>query len=440
MRFSVMVKGKNSMKFLSILKNKEMKNAGWIIAGRIAQMVLSFLISIFTARYLGPSNFGIINYAGAYVAFFTSLCTLGINSVIIKEFIDHPDEQGNTVGTTIVLRAVSSLLSSITILGIVSAVDRGELVTIAVSGLCSIALVFRIFDTINYWFQSKYQSKVTAIAGLAAYIVTSLYKIILLVLQKSVVWFAFANTVDYMIIAVFLFQAYRKYEGPKLQFSWQKGKYLLSKSYHYILSGMMVAIYGQTDKLMLKQMLDETAVGYYSLAVAINNMWVFVLQAVIDSISPTIISLYKSRNADAFKRKNRQLYAIIIYASLFVAIVFSFFGRYAIALLYGTEYAPASKLLKIIAWYTTFSYLGVARDAWIVCTDNQKYLKHMYFSAAVVNVLLNLCFIPIWGATGAAVASLATQILTGIILPCFIRQMRPNVKLMVEAFLLKNIR
>ena len=78
MRFSVMVKGKNSMKFLSILKNKEMKNAGWIIAGRIAQMVLSFLISIFTARYLGPSNFGIINYAGAYVAFFTSLCTLGI--------------------------------------------------------------------------------------------------------------------------------------------------------------------------------------------------------------------------------------------------------------------------------------------------------------------------------------------------------------------------
>lgn len=428
------------MKFVSVLKNKEIKNAGWIIAGRIAQMVLSFLISIFTARYLGPSNFGIINYVGAYVSFFTSLCTLGINSVIIKEFVDNPDEQGKTIGTAIVLRAVSSMLSSVTIVGIVSVVDRGEPVTIAVSGLCSIALIFQIFDTINFWFQSKYQSKVTAIAGLAAYIVTSIYKIILLVLQKSVVWFAFASSVDYMIIAVFLFQAYRKYEGPKLQFSWQKGKYLLSRSYHYILSGMMVAIYGQTDRLMLKQMLDETVVGYYSLAVAINTMWVFVLQAVIDSISPTIISLYKSRDVDAFKRKNRQLYAIIIYTSVFVAIMFGFFGRYAIVLLYGSEYEPAAKLLKIIAWYTIFSYLGVSRNAWIVCTNNQKYLKHMYFSAAVVNVLLNLCFIPIWGATGAAVASLTTQILTGIIFPCFIRQMRPNVKLMVEAFLLKNIR
>ena len=428
------------MKFVSVLKNKEIKNAGWIIAGRIAQMVLSFLISIFTARYLGPSNFGIINYVGAYVSFFTSLCTLGINSVIIKEFVDNPDEQGKTIGTAIVLRAVSSMLSSVTIVGIVSVVDRGEPVTIAVSGLCSIALIFQIFDTINFWFQSKYQSKGTAIAGLAAYIVTSIYKIILLVLQKSVVWFAFASSVDYMIIAVFLFQAYRKYEGPKLQFSWQKGKYLLSRSYHYILSGMMVAIYGQTDRLMLKQMLDETVVGYYSLAVAINTMWVFVLQAVIDSISPTIISLYKSRDVDAFKRKNRQLYAIIIYTSVFVAIMFGFFGRYAIVLLYGSEYEPAAKLLKIIAWYTIFSYLGVSRNAWIVCTNNQKYLKHMYFSAAVVNVLLNLCFIPIWGATGAAVASLATQILTGIIFPCFIRQMRPNVKLMVEAFLLKNIR
>ena len=216
------------MKFVSVLKNKEIKNAGWIIAGRIAQMVLSFLISIFTARYLGPSNFGIINYVGAYVSFFTSLCTLGINSVIIKEFVDNPDEQGKTIWTAIVLRAVSSMLSSVTIVGIVSVVDRGEPVTIAVSGLCSIALIFQIFDTINFWFQSKYQSKVTAIAGLAAYIVTSIYKIILLVLQKSVVWFAFASSVDYMIIAVFLFQAYRKYEGPKLQFSWQKGKYLLS--------------------------------------------------------------------------------------------------------------------------------------------------------------------------------------------------------------------
>ena len=428
------------MKLTDTLKSKEVKNAYWIITGRVVQMVLSFLVSIFTARYLGPSNFGLVNYAGAYVAFFTSLCTLGINSVIIKDFVDNPDEQGKAIGTTIVLRAVSSLLSSIMIVGIVSIVDKGEPVTVIVSALCSIALVFQVFDTINYWFQSRYQSKVTAIAGLIAYIATSVYKIILLILQKSVMWFAFATSVDYIVVAICLFQAYRTHSGPRFQFSWKKGKYLLGKSYHYILSGMMVAIYGQTDKLMLKQMLGEASVGYYSLASSVNMMWCFVLQAIIDSIYPTIMSLYKSGNKEAFERKNRQLYAIVIYVSVFVAIMFMLFGKFAIVLIYGVEYEPSANLLKIIAWYTIFSYLGVARDAWIVCTEAQKYLKYIYISAAMANVILNLIFIPIWGAAGAAVASLLTQILTGMVLPCFIKQMRPNVKLMAEAFILKGIK
>lgn len=425
---------------LRLLASREVKNAGWIIVGRVIQMILSFLVSIFTARYLGPSNYGIINYAGAYVVFFTSLCTLGINSVIIKDFVDNPEDQGKTIGTTIVLRAISSFLSSLMIVGIVSIVDRGEPVTVVVSVLCSIALVFHVFDTINYWFQSRYQSKVTAVATLIAYIATSLYKIVLLVLQKGVMWFAFASSVDYIVLAICLFQAYRTHNGPKFQLSWEKGRYLLSKSYHYILSGMMVAIYGQTDKLMLKQMLGETSVGYYSLASSVNTMWCFVLQAIIDSIYPTIMSLYNSGSKEAFERKNRQLYSIVIYVSIFVALMFMLFGRFAVVLIYGVEYEPAADLLKIIAWYTIFSYLGVARNAWIVCTNNQKYLKYMYFSAAIINVLMNLCFIPIWGAAGAAVASLLTQILTSMILPCFIRSMRPNAKLMAEAFILKGIR
>ena len=423
-----------------IIGSKEIKNAGWIIGGRIAQMILSFLVSVFTARYLGPSNYGLINYASAYVAFFTSLCTLGINSVIIKDFVDNPDEQGEAIGTTVILRAISSILSSLMIIGIVGIIDREESQTIIVTALCSVALVFQIFDTINYWFQSKYQSRVTSIATLVAYVATSIYKIVLLALQKDVVWFAFANSVDYIVLAVFLITAFRKHGGPKFKFSWAKGKYLLGKSYHYILSGMMVAIYGQTDKLMLKQMLDETAVGYYSLASSVNSMWVFVLSAVIDSLYPTIMTLHKSGDVKAFERKNRQLYAVVIYISIFVAVIFALFGKYAIVLLYGDEYEPATMPLCIIAWYTIFSYLGVARNAWVVCTNNQKYLKYMYFSAAVANILLNYLFIPRWGSSGAAFASLLTQISTSIVLPCFIKNMRPNVKLMFEALTLKDIR
>ena len=421
------------------LRNKEVNNAGWLIGGRLAQMILSFFVSVITARFLGPSNYGLINYGSAYVAFFTSICTLGINSVIIKDFLERPDEQGKTIGTAIALRLLSSALSSLMVICIVSILDHDEPTTILVTGLCSVSLIFQVFDTINYWFQSRYESKVTSIVALIAYCATSLYKIALLILNKNVLWFAFATSVDYICVAILLFIAYKKKNGPKLSFSWTKGKQLLNKSYHFILSGMMVAVYAQTDKLMLKQMLDEVSVGYYSLAASLNTMWVFILSAIIDSMYPTIMKLYQN-NRKQFEKKNKQLYAIVIYISIAVAICFMFMGKSAIKILYGDAFVDAAMPLKIICWYTIFSYLGVARNAWIVCENKQKYLKYMYFSAAIINVVLNMIFIPIMGATGAALASLITQVCTSMILPCFWKDMRPNVRLMIDAFLLRGIK
>lgn len=423
----------------SLRNNKEAKNASWLIGGKIAQMVLSFFVSILTARYLGPGNYGIISYVNAYVAFFTSLCTLGINSVIIKDFVEKPQEQGKTIGTTLAMRFVSSFLSAVMIACIVNVADRGEPTTIVVAVLCSISLLFQVFDTFNYWFQSRYESKVTSIATFIAYAATALYRIVLLALQKDVVWFAFATAVDYMVLGAILLYFYKKNNGPRLSVSIEKGKNLLGRSYHYILSGMMVAVYGQTDKFMLKQMLDETSVGFYSLASTVNLMWVFVLQAIIDSLNPTIMRLYE-KNREQFNRKNRQLYAIVIYVSMAAAICFVLFAPLIIKILYGNAYMPAVGPLRIITWYTIFSYLGVARNAWIVCENQQKYLKYMYLSAAVINVVLNYFMIPIWGASGAAMASLLTEISTSIILPYFIKDMRPNIKLIGEAFLLKGLK
>lgn len=423
---------------LSFLKHKEVKNAGWIIGARIVQMVFSLLVSILSARLLGPSNYGLINYGITYTTFFMSLCTLGINSVIVKSFVDFPKEKGETLGTTIVLRLISSTLSIGIIILISCFLDRGEMETVIIVGLCAICLIFQAFDTIAYYFQSLYQSKYSSLVSLIGYMVASIYKIGLLLLSMDLRWFALATSVDYIVIAVLLIYIYNRKGGPKLSFSWKKGKALLSKSYHYILSGAMVAIYGQIDKLMLKQMMDQTAVGYYSIAVSISNIWVFVLAAIIDSMFPTILQLHKI-DKKQFERKNRQLYGIVFYVSMCVSVVLTIVGRFAILILYGKSYLPSVGVLYVVTWYTAFSYLGQARNAWLVCENKQKYLKYMYVAAIIVNVILNYVMIPVWGAMGAGLASLITQILTSIGFPALITEMRPNVKLMLQAIVLKDV-
>ena len=81
------------MKIKELLKNRVAKNIGWLISGKLIVKILAFLVGIFTARYLGPSNLGLIDYAGAYIAFFSAICTLGINSVIVKHFVEEPKRE-----------------------------------------------------------------------------------------------------------------------------------------------------------------------------------------------------------------------------------------------------------------------------------------------------------------------------------------------------------
>lgn len=427
------------MKLSAYLKNKTVQNAGYLIAGKIVQMAFGLVVSLLTARYLGPSNYGLINYANAYTAFFAAICTLGINNVLVKEFLDHPGEEGKVIGTTLGLRAASSVLSSIIIIAISSFFDADEPTTKLVVALAGIGMVFNIVETFNYWFQSRLESKVTAGATLCAYLISSAYKIFLLVTGKSVAYFALVSSLDHLCLGIILFTEYRKRSGGKLQFSMQYGKKLLGKSRHFILSGLMISIYGQTDKLMLKQMISETETGYYATAVTLCGMWCFILSAIIDSIYPSIMEAAKADDERVFKKRNVQLYAIVFYLSMAVSLFFTVFAKPVISIMYGASYLPAVAPLRIITWYTAFSYLGVARNAWVVAKDRQKYLFVIYAASAVANVVLNYLLIPTLGASGAAIASLVAQVFTTLIVPFFIRGMKENALLMLDAILLKGI-
>ena len=428
------------MNVLKWVKNKTVENAAWIMSEKIMRMIISLLLIPLTARYLGPSNYGLLSYANSFIAFFAAFCNLGINSLLVKELVDYPRKEGEVLGTAIVLRIIASMLSAITIIFLVSVLDRNEPITVLAVALCSVGLLFQACDVFRYWFQRYLKSRYTALATLGAYIATSAYRVFLLIMGRSVIWFALMTVVDHIVMVTLLIFFYCKHGGKKLGFSWKYGKELLSRSKYFILPGMMVAIYAQTDKLMLKQMLDATQTAFYSAAVSVNGAWCFVLSAIIQSLYPSIMEAHHSGNVELFRKKNRQMYAMVFYCSMVAAVMLSFFAEIVIRILYGDAYMPAATLLRIVCWYTAFSYLGVAREAWVVSENRQKHLIWVYLMAALINVVLNWVLIPRWGANGAAIASVITQLLTGILLPFFMKSLKENAKLMLEGIMLQKIR
>ena len=178
-------------------------------------------------------------------------------------------------------------------------------------------------------------------------------------------------------------------------------------------------------------MLDEAVTGYYSAAVICAGMTSFVFGAIIDSARPAIFESQKS-SKEAFEKNVSRLYCIIGYLSLAQSLGMTVFARLVISILYGGDYYPAIPGLRLIVWYTTFSYFGSVRNIWILAEGKQKYLWIINLSGALANVILNAIMIPIWGLMGAAAASLITQIFTNVIIGYIIKPIQRNNRLMIR--------
>lgn len=419
-------------------KSGFVQNSLWMISGKIAQMLIALVIGVISARYLGPSNYGLINYGASYTALFTPITTLGLTSIIVNELVANRTKEGTILGSAIGMRILSALVSSICIVLIVCWLNPSNELLIAVTALQCGSILFQWSDLFNYWCQSKYISKTAVTIQLASYIMTSAYKIWLLATGKDVRWFALSMGIDYFLQAIGYVGYFNRRGASKLQFDGKEAIRLLKKSYHFIFAALASVIYNQIDRVMLGSMMNTTAVGLYTAAYTLTNVWTFVLSAIIDSIRPLII---KTREEDdgLYKTRMIQLYSIVIYLCIVVSIGMTLLSKVGLMILYGEEYLPAAGTVGILTWATMFSFLGVARSIWSVCENKQKYEKYLTIVGAITNVILNSLLIPVWGIYGAAIATLVSQAVTNLIVAFFIPDMRENSMFIIAAFNPKNL-
>lgn len=413
-----------------MIKNKMVANASWIIGCRIVQAVLNLVVGMISARYLGPSGYGLINYAASLVAFGLPIAQLGINHVIVQEFVNEPEKEGEILGTSLVLGSVSAVSCVLAIMVFVGFVNAGEQTTIIVCLLYSISLIFQTMEMVRYWYQAKLIAKYTSIVSLVAYAAIAIYKILLLATGKSIYWFAVANTLDCLIIVISLLIIYFRLGGKRFSFSKNRATKLVSIGKYYIVSSLMVTVFAQTDKIMLKLMLDEVETGYYSAAITLTMVTAFIFNAIIDSARPTIFKRLKL-STDAFENGIVQLYSIIIYLSLAQCICMTLLARPLIQFIYGNDFLPAASALRIATWYSTFAYVGAVRDIWLLAMKQQKVLWKINLSGAIINVVLNYLLIPVMGIKGTALASLCTQFFANFLITYLIRPIRRNNTLLI---------
>ncbi|NBI07067.1 flippase [Senegalia massiliensis] len=432
-------------KFRKILNNelavKIIGNSSWLIGDKVFTMMLGVFVTAMVARYFGPEKYGVYNYALSFVTLFTAFSTLGLETLAVKSIVDKDYDEGTVLFTSFLMRVVGGVLLTFLSAVIIRIIEPNDKTLHILVLVMSTTMVFKAFEVIEFWIQAYQKAKISSIIRMTSYILIAALKILIVILGGDLIHYSLVYTLNTIIVGVALIIAYVKNKSSELNwnFDFAFAKYILSQSWYLILSGLMVTLYMQIDKIMLGTLMNtKTEVGVYSAATQIAQLWYFVPMAIITSFKPVIMK-NKGLSNITYEKSVQMLYSIIVLISLAFGIIIFLFSDMIVGILYGQEFIEASKILSISVWAGTFAVLGSARGVWLICEGLQKYSVIYISLGAIANIFMNLILIPQIGFYGAAIATLISQILVAIIAPALFKKTRTSSLMILRAFKLKGL-
>jgi PST family polysaccharide transporter len=408
---------------------------GWLFLDRVVRMGMGLFVGVWVARYLGPTKFGALNFAIAYIGLFVSVNTLGLEGVVVRELLHNPDDTNEILGTTLALRIGAGLLSIAAAVVILVGIQPHDRISLLLVCILTWTFAFQAFDTIDVFFQAQVLSKITVWAKNGAFLAFAAIRV-WLICAKAPLWtFAAAMTGEAALGAAGLLVGYHLSGSRMLAWRvhWTRACHLLRQSWPLIFSAMAIMIYMKLDMVMLKVMKGDLAVGIYAAATRISEVWYFIPSAIVSSVSPAI--LRTKDDPVLFYSRLRKLFSLMTLTACTIGSLVALASHTIVRLLYSTSYIEAAPVLAVHIWASVFVFLGVAQSPWDISKNLLRLSLYRTAAGAVINVALNLYLIPRFSAMGAAIATVVSYAISGVFANLVSKQTRSIFYMQLESFI-----
>lgn len=403
------------------LKRPSVRQLAYIYSSRVATAAIKFGASIIVVRTLGAANVGLVTIASVIMGIATSVIELGLTSTMIRKLSTHiaQNDDESSIGIfrrVYLLRlAISGTFMALAyflapVVAVRSYGNEALTTPLRLAGLG--AFIFNMYHHSDAVLRAherfKAEALVNVFASLArlALLAAFAYAAILGVNTTMVI-----NLAEVLVgYAIMSFLIPRKYYTQKIETRYPLAGVLRYSGWLFAFS-LFFMLFDRLDVLMLGYFKQATEVGVYSVA--------FMLVRPIEMIPETLGIVFMPKVAK-FTRKDQiyRYYRSTLKVSGLVGIVclaLIVFAKQIILTFYGAEYIPSIGLFQILVG--AFILLTVVNPIGLVAhTINKPQILTMI---AAINLALNftgnLIFIPPYGAVGAAVVTLVSRVLGGII-------------------------
>jgi O-antigen/teichoic acid export membrane protein len=401
---------------------KTIGNTGWLLFDRILRIIIGLTIGAWTARYLGPAQFGELAYVISFIAFFQVVADLQADGFIVRDIAQEKEDPSIILGTALRLRLLIGTFSWLLAIAVMAILHPADSQLILLSSIIGASLVFRASDTVDLWFQSQSQSKLTVFAKVIAYLFSNIIRVSLLIWKAPLVAFAGVLCLEWAALALALAIAYRRFPTRN---SWKAGanqaKVILHQCWPFLISAFLMTAFSRFDQIMLKELMGERELGIYAAAIPISQIWTVIPVTLVTSIGP-FVARRKYASEELYQETLVSIFRYFALISSLSAIITAFASPWIIRIMYGELYKSSALVLSIYVFSNVFTFQGIAQSLWVT-NDNVRTVTLIgTLLSTVICVASNTLMIRKFGTIGAAYTIVLVECISIVIIPCLLRK------------------
>lgn len=383
------------------------------VVGRLGNGLLGVVVMVVLARSLGTADFGRWTTLITVISLAGPLTEVGITQVAITRASARPDEEGAWLGALLAVRTA---------------------LAVVIAGGCLIAIAF-LGDDAHMRLAGALLTGTVLLAGVSALGAVFQLRVrndlgIAVVTLNSVIWTAAVIAADrtgrglVALAAGFLasavvslaLQTVLVLRRSHVSFAgWRaNGRELVRVGLPLSISTLLIVAYVKADQILVFSIAGERSAGLYGAAYRILDQVIVISVSVTTTLYPLVVRAHATDPARMRFLLQRALEGLLTVALGALAFAIPCGGD-ALALLFGDSYRAAGPTLAILMGVLLFTSVSYLNGSLVLIYGLQKRVLAFATVGLVVNLALNVAFIPVYGYVAAAWATVATELVVVVL-------------------------
>jgi len=411
------------------------KNSTFIFLTNLFGKILTLVLIIILARYLGVQDYGKFSFVISFVGLFAVFGNFGLG-LLLKRLVSRNKKKVNYYfSNAIIISGLFNFLTFLTIILFANILRYDR----SVIGLIIVGALFVVFQNLKSPFQSVYE----AFEKMQYVFWTRITKIVFRLLLVLLFIFLERGILEILLVYAFVeivmvlinLWIYNRYIG-KISFkpdkkSWWK---LIKQAAPFGVAGVFMTIYDKIDVTMLSKMVPspDLYIGYYSSAYELMSSLGFIAMSISGALAPIAFRAFVNNKAK-LKRIFKDTFKIFMSLAVPICIGGVLLAQQIVFLIYGNDFSGAVIAFQILVWAVIFNFEMFALGLALNSMNLEKETMKATILSVIFNIVANIILIPIYGYLAAAITTV------GSVLVYFIYCFRVTQRRLVKINLFKML-